>query len=153
MKKPILTVFALCLLVTPVFAADAKPAKGAPKVVTDLWGGDAALADAQKLIQGGEYAKAIAILEDIVGRNMRNSDAHMMLATCWYNLGDMDKEQKELTTVIAIDRGNMGAYVLSGYVALRDDNVRQAEYYLNALKVVCGSDSCAEYHALKNAID
>jgi len=142
---------ALFLLVS--FAAlAAEEEKGAPKTIDEFYSGDAAVEEARKLMDEKKYAEAITLLEGSLRRNMRNTDVHMMLATSWYNLGNYRKAKESLTNTLAVDKGHRGAYVMMGFVALRERDVKQAEYYLSALKVVCGGETCPEYHTLKNAI-
>jgi hypothetical protein len=127
--------------------------KGAPESISGFYAGDANVAEAQKFLGEGKNAEAISLLEKSLQTNMRNTDVHMMLATAWYNLGRDDKAKEYLTNTLAVDKGHRGAYVMMGYIALRDDNdIRQAKSYLSALKVVCGGDQCAEYNTLNNAI-
>ncbi len=140
------------LLLWPFAAAAEEKEKGAPKVLDDFYAGDAAVSEARKLMAEQKCSEAVTLLEQSLRRNMRNTDVHMMLATCWYNLGNTRKAKESLTNTLMVDRGHRGAYVMMGFVALRERDLKQAEYYLSALKVVCGGETCAEYHTLKNAI-
>lgn len=132
--------------------APAMAQAAAPDSIDVLWSTDANLVDAQDNIRNKNYTKALDILERMMARNFRNVDAYVMAATVHYNMKDYAKAKRTLTNALTIDRGHMGALVLMGYIALREDDQRQAEQYLNALRVVCGGDNCVEYRALKSAV-
>ncbi len=140
-------IISLLLVLVPVFA-QAK----APDTIDVLWSTDANLVDAQDNIRNKNYTKALDILERMMARNFRNIDAYVLAATVHYNMKDYAKAKRTLTNALTIDRGHMGALVLMGYIALREEDQRQAEQYLNALRVVCGGENCVEYRALKSAV-
>lgn len=140
--------FAVFLLLGLLAAIPANAAED--KVV--LWRGDSAITQAEDLLKQKKYAESLGVLERIIQRNIRNADAHVYTAMAWYGLGDFQKAEASLKNALAIDRGHMGAYVMAGRVALQQGNRGQAEYYFNALRVACQSDTCVEVLALKKAL-
>lgn len=137
----------LCLAAFPVFADDKKP-----NDAVILWRGDATITQAEDLLRQKKFSESLDVLDKIIGRNIRNADAHVYTAIAWYNLGNMDKADAALKNALAIDRGHRGAYVMAGLVSLKKYDRNQAEYYLNALRVVCQSDTCPEYVTLQHAL-
>ncbi|MDB5478198.1 MAG: hypothetical protein JWM96_693 [Alphaproteobacteria bacterium] len=151
-----LLIAAMLLLSLPAFAQDQDqaPAEDSPAGISldGVWRSDAGLLEAEKLLGEKKYTEALTVLDDIITRNMRNADAHVYSAVAWLNLGNKDKAKTELTNALAIDRGHMGAYVMSGLVALMENNLTQANYFLSALKVVCRGTMCPEYQRLQKII-
>lgn len=144
-------VMLLCLLAVPAFAqsdSDSSPAIQ----IEGVWRSDAGLNEAEKLMSENKYVEALTILDRIVLRNIRNADAHTHTAICWIKLGNMDKAKSALNNALSIDKGHMGAYVVSGIVALREGNLQQAEAFLSALRVLCRSETCPEFQTLQRVI-
>ena len=136
----------LCAM-SSALAEEAKPDEG-----VTLWRGDAAIVQAEDLLKQKKFAESLDVLDKIIARNIRNADAHVDSAIAWYNLGNMDKADAALKNALAIDRGHMGAYVMAGLIALKREDRNQAEYYLNALRVACQSDTCPEFITLQPAV-
>lgn len=122
------------------------------KVINTPWRGDAALGEAEKLLAEKKYADVLTATDRMTIRNIRNTDAHVLAAIAWYNLGNFEKAKQALTNALAIDKGHMGAYLVAGLVALRENDKGQADYYLNALHVVCQNDLCPEFKLLQTAV-
>lgn len=141
------TAFLFCLLASQALAQTLDI-----KTINTPWRGDAGLVEAEKLLNEKKYADMLTITDRLTIRNMRNADAHVLAATAWYNLGNFEKAKQSLTNALAIDKGHMGAYVVAGLTALREDDKTQADYYLNALHVVCQSDLCPEFKLLQTAV-
>ena len=120
--------------------------------INNPWRSDSALNEAEKLLSEKKYAEILTITDRITIRNMRNADAHVLAATAWYNLGNMEKAKNSLTNALAIDKAHMGAYVVGGLVALRENDKDQAQYYLSALSVVCQGRTCPEFKLLQQAV-
>lgn len=120
--------------------------------INNPWRSDAALIEAEKLLAEKKYADILTITDRITLRNMRNADAHVLAATAWYNLGNFEKAKQSLTNALAIDKGHMGAYVVGGLTALRENDKDQAQYYLSALSVVCQGQLCPEFKLLQKAV-
>jgi len=120
--------------------------------INNPWRSDAELDTAEKLLADKKYADILTVTDRVIIRNMRNADAHVLAATAWYNLGNFDKAKQEMTTALAIDKAHLGAYVVGGLTALRQDDKDQAQYYLSALSVVCQGQTCPEFKLLQQAI-
>lgn len=149
MKKYLVLFFLLCL---PVLAAE-PAAPPAPALDTSrLWRSDSALNDAEKLMQEKKYVDALTILEQVIARNMRNVDAHVDSAIVWVNLGNLDKAKSSLSSAMIIDKNHLGIYVVSGTIALLEQNVDEANNYLSALRMLCRTETCPEFQALQRMI-
>jgi tetratricopeptide (TPR) repeat protein len=141
-----ITIFMLVLLlVAPVFAADK------PEEVT-LWRTDSSITQAEDLLKQRKFAESLDVLDRMIRRDMRNVDAHVYTGIAWYNLGNMEKADAAVKNALAIDQAHMGAYVMAGLISLKKEEKRQAEYYLQAMRVACGNDKCPEYFYLQKAI-
>lgn len=145
-----LTSFVFCFLIAalPVFAADT------PDTIqtTHIWRSDAGLAEAEKLMQDKKYVDALTILDQVIARNMRNADAHVDSAIVWVNLGNLDKAKSSLSSAMMIDKSHLGAYVVSGIIALLEQEPEEAANYLSILRIMCKSETCPEYLALQRMI-
>jgi tetratricopeptide (TPR) repeat protein len=137
------------LLALPAFAAD-KPTDKLEEIT--LWRGDSSILQAEELLKQRKFSDSLDVLERITRRNMRGSDAHVYTGIAWYNLGNMEKADASVKNALAIDQGHMGAYVMAGLISLKKEEKSQAEYYLQALRVVCGNDVCPEFLYLQKAI-
>ena len=138
------------------FALIALPCCTTPSLAEDtvitLWRGDHAIFQVEDLLKQKKFAESLDISDKIVKRNIRNADAHVYQAMAYFNLGNIEKAKASITNAMAIDRGHMGAYVMAGIIALKEEDRGQAEYYLNALRIICQSETCAEYTTLNKAI-
>ncbi len=122
------------------------------KLINKPWRSDSALKEAERLLKDKKYADMLTITDRITMRSVRNADAHVLAATAWYNLGNFEKAKQSLTNALAIDPAHMGAYVVAGLTALREEDGDQAKYYLNALNVACQGQTCPEFKLLQQAI-
>lgn len=148
MRRLSVLILLLCVA-CPVMAANQKPAENADVI---LWRGDASIVRAEELLTSRKYAESLDILEAIIRRNIRHSDAHVYSAIAWYHLGNMDKADESIKNALAIDRGHMGAYVMAGLIALQRGDRNQAEYYLGALRMICQGEGCIEYITLNRKL-
>jgi len=124
----------------------------APEAIPGIWRSDSGLNEAERLMLEKKYVESLTILDRIILRNMRNADAHVYAATAWMNLGATAKAKSAVTNALAIDKGHMGAYLVSGMIALHEKNRPQAEAYLSALRVVCHGETCPEFQTLQRTI-
>lgn len=124
--------------------------KGIP--LDGFWRSDSALIEAEKLSKEKKYAAAISILDQIIARNPRNSDAHVNKALAWLNLGHTDKAKLSIENALLADRNHMGAYVVSGLISIMQKDTQQAEYTLSALRLVCQGENCPEFQTLQRLL-
>ena len=145
-----ITTFMLVLLLAmPVFAADKPTDK--PEEIT-LWRADASITRAEDLLKQRKFAESLDVLDRMIRRDMRNVDAHVYTGIAWYNLGNMEKADAAVKNALAIDQAHMGAYVMAGLISLKKEDKHQAEYYMQAMRVACGNDTCPEFLYLQKAI-
>lgn len=117
-----------------------------------IWFGNDRINEAKQMIAAGRAIEALEVLDTVIQRDMRLGEAHILRGLAYMQLKDLDKAAQAFNTILAIDRGYMGAYVYLGEIALLKKDVKQADIYLQAIRQLCVSDECAEYRYLKNAI-
>lgn len=117
-----------------------------------IWFGNDRINEAKQMIAAGRAIEALEVLDVIVQRNMRLTEAHILRGLAYLQLKDLDKATQAFNTTLAIDRGYMGAYVYLGEIAIAKKDLKQANMYLQAIRSLCISDDCAEYRYLKNSI-
>lgn len=132
----------------PDTAATAK--KGIP--LDGLWRSDSALIEAEKLAKEQKYAASLSLLDQIIARNPRNSDAYVDQALAWLNLGHTDKAKLSIENALLADKNHMGAYVVSGLIAMIQKDTQQAEYALQAIRILCRGESCPEFQTLQRIL-
>jgi len=120
--------------------------------IEGLWRSDNGLVQAEKLLSEKKFSEALSMLEQVLARNPRIADAYVDSAYAWLNLGNNAKAKSNIENALLIDKNHMGAYVINGLLALMDKDRDQAENYLNALKMLCRSDSCPEYQTLQRIL-
>lgn len=141
-----------CLIALPAMAQDDAQLQLPAQPQKTLWRGDAAIFEAEDLLRKGKFSACLDVVDRIIRRNVRNTDAHVYAALSWYNLGNMEKAEASIKNALGIDQAHMGAYVVAGLIALKKGDRNQAQYYLNALRVVCQGDFCVEYKTLQKGI-
>lgn len=132
-------------------SAAAKPEqKGIP--LNGLWRSDSALIEAEKLSAEKKYSAALSVLDQILARNPRNSDAYVDQSLAWLNLGHVDKAKSSVENALLVDPKHMGAYVVSGLIAIMQKDQPLAENYLSALRMVCRGETCPEFQTLQRIL-
>jgi tetratricopeptide (TPR) repeat protein len=136
--------------VTP--SAPAKTTINKQFSIEGLWRSDSGLTQAEKLLSENKYSDALSVLDQVLVRNPRSADAYIDSAYAWLNLGNNDKAKSSVANALVIDKTHMGAYVISGILALQDKDRAQAENYLGVLKTLCHGDTCPEFQTLQRII-
>jgi tetratricopeptide (TPR) repeat protein len=107
---------------------------------------------AVKAIKGGEYARAIPLLEGVVSRDARNADAYNWLGYATRKNGDPTGAIPLYEKALAIDPGHRGAHEYIGEAYLMLDNLPKAKEHLRRLDSLCFI-TCSEYRDLKRAVE
>jgi tetratricopeptide (TPR) repeat protein len=102
-------------------------------------------------IKGGQYARAIPLLERVVARDAANADAYNWLAYATRRSGDPARSLPLYEKALALDPKHRGAheYIGEAYLALGD--LGRAKEHLARLDKLCFLP-CSEYRDLKKAI-
>lgn len=143
---------------TPVMAASPATAvttgnQTPPAVSSDyIWFGNDQINEATRLIRAKREVEALEVLDDIIQLDIRLAEAHLLTGVAWLQLKDLTKAEQAFNTVLAIDRGYLGAYVYLSQIALQRNNTQQVQVYLQAIKAICRRDDCAEYRFVLNSL-
>jgi tetratricopeptide (TPR) repeat protein len=117
-----------------------------------IWFGNDQINQAVQLIRSNRSIEALDILDGIVKVNMRLAEAHLIRGVAFLQLKNIPQAEQAFNTVLAIDRGYLGAYVYLSQIAVQKGNPAQIEMYLQAIKTVCQGEDCAEYRYVKNTL-
>jgi len=102
-------------------------------------------------IKAGDYARAIPLLEKVVGRDGRNADAYNWLAYATRKNGDPAASIPIYEKALAIDPKHRGAHEYIGEAYLMLGDIAKAKRHLAALDSLCWLP-CEEYRDLKKAV-
>lgn len=141
--------------VQPQPAQAAQPATTAQPIAQPqsyIWFGNDQINEAANLIKSARYIEALAVLDKVIQRDVRLTEAHLLQGVSYLQLKDLTKAKQSFNTVLAINRGYMGAYIYMADIAIQEKNPEQAKLYLQAIRTVCQTTECAEYQYLKNAL-
>jgi tetratricopeptide (TPR) repeat protein len=106
---------------------------------------------AKKLVDGGQYAKAIPLLQKSIQQKGEYADALNLLGYSNRKLGDMAKAMTYYTKALNKEPEHLGANEYMGELYLELNNLPKAEERLGVLKNACGD--CEEYEELADKID
>ncbi len=106
---------------------------------------------AEQLIETGEYADAIPLLEKVVAANDKNADAFNYLGYSHRQLGQFDAALEYYQTALRLDPEHRGANEYLGEMYLELGELKKAEERLAVLDKAC-LFGCEEYSELKKAI-
>lgn len=112
----------------------------------------AKLDQAEGMIESGNAADAVPILENVLRSDADNADAHNYLGLAYRKLGEYDKSMQHYEEALAIDSEHKGAREYLGELYLKLDQPDKAEEQLARLDEIC-SYGCEEYDTLKSAIE
>lgn len=107
---------------------------------------------AERMIESGNAADAVPILQDVLQSNADNADAHNYLGLAYRKLGEYDKSMKHYEDALAIDSEHKGAREYLGELYLKLDQPGKAEQQLARLDEICAY-GCEEYDTLRKAIE
>ena len=106
---------------------------------------------AVQAIDAKQYARAIPMLESVVGRDPNNADAWNWLAYATRRNGDPAKSIGLYERALALDPKHLGAHEYIGEAYLALDDLPKAKEHLAALNKLCFF-SCEQYRDLKRAV-
>lgn len=142
LRNAIILSVILVLAAGPVLAAGGSSGS-APK--------DENYTKAEQLIETGEYADAIPLLEKVVTTNDKNADAFNYLGYSHRQLGQLDAALEYYQTALRLDPEHRGANEYLGEMYLQLGELEKAEERLEVLDKACFF-GCEEYSELKKAI-
>lgn len=102
-------------------------------------------------IKAGEYARAIPLLDTVIGREGKSADAYNWLAYATRKNGDPAASIPIYEKALAIDPKHRGAHEYIGEAYLMLGDVAKAKRHLAALDSLCFFP-CEEYTDLKKAV-
>ncbi len=103
-------------------------------------------------IKGGDYAKAIPLLQAVVARDGKNADAYNWLAYATRKNGDPAASIPIYEKALALDPKHRGAHEYIGEAYLSLGDLAKAKRHLAALNSLCFFP-CSEYTDLKKAVE
>lgn len=106
---------------------------------------------ARQLVEEGNYAEAIPLLEQVVAKNPKHADALNYLGYSNRQLGNNDAALAHYQAALAIEPRHRGANEYLGELYLTLGDLPKAEERLEVLDKACFF-GCEEYSELKNAI-
>ena len=113
---------------------------------------DGELATARQAVEDGDWARAIALLTRVVGRDSKNADAYNLLGYSYRKSGDFELALRHYKTALGLDPEHRGAHEYIGEAYLETGNLEMAEKHLEALDDICLL-GCEERTELKEAVE
>ena len=114
-------------------------------------GNTATLSDALDLVESGDYAEALVLLDELNRRESGNPDTLNMLGYASRQIGRFDDAFTWYDMALAIDPLHRGANEYLGELLLETGDVAKARERLAALEIAC-PDGCEERDELAEAI-
>jgi tetratricopeptide (TPR) repeat protein len=106
---------------------------------------------AKALIEAGNYAAAMPLLQQVVARDARNADAYNLMGYATRKSGDPNGALVYYNQALGLDPKHLGAHEYVGEAYLQLGRLPEAEQHLARLDSLCVF-GCAEYRMLKTAI-
>ncbi len=135
-------------------------ATAAPARARDLPGPPAVsiqdrLRQARMDIQAGNWALALAALQDAARDEPGNADVHNLLGYSYrkQTQPDLAKAIEHYRLALRLDPAHRGAHEYIGEAYLMDGKPADARRHLAELERLCGNRTCEEYGDLSAAID
>lgn len=113
---------------------------------------DPGYAEAKKLIEAGNYAAAVPLLEKVVAADPKNADALNYLGYSQRKSGNTEGALVNYQKALALDPKHRGANEYLGELYLEMGDVDKAKERLQVLDGACFF-GCEEYDDLKKAIE
>jgi Tfp pilus assembly protein PilF len=148
MKKIlILFVLAFILLAAPAMAQEEAKGDNVP------FRTDSGLITAEYYLATGKYTQALRVLAGVLQRHPQNADAYAYSGYAWQKLDDPKKAAENYQTALNIDPTHLGAQKYLGNIHLAKGDIARAMESLQALKITCGLQGCAEMDELESDIN
>ncbi|MEZ5666710.1 MAG: tetratricopeptide repeat protein [Alphaproteobacteria bacterium] len=145
-----------CALAALPLAAATAMTSNTPATTNTSSGGTSAtaglMAQAQAAVDAGDYANAIAALNQVVAAEPGNADALNLLGYSTRSLDRFTEAMGFYERALAIDPEHLGANEYYGELLIKMGDIEGAQERLAVLDEVCFL-GCDEYDALAEAID
>jgi Flp pilus assembly protein TadD len=138
-------VVALGLAAGPALAAGSDSGSSTAKL-------DPNYVEAKKQIDGGNYAAAVPLLEQVVAADPKNADAYNELGFSLRKSGNKDAALANYEKALALQPEHRGANEYLGELYLEMGQLDKAKERLKVLDSAC-TFGCDEYRELKEAIN
>jgi Flp pilus assembly protein TadD len=138
-------VMALGLAAGPALAASSNSGSSTAKL-------DPNYVEAKKQIDGGNYAAAVPLLEQVVAADPKNADAYNELGFSLRKSGNKDAALANYEKALALQPEHRGANEYLGELYLEMGQLDKAKERLKVLDNAC-TFGCDEYRELKEAIN
>ncbi|MTI11313.1 tetratricopeptide repeat protein [Curvivirga aplysinae] len=109
------------------------------------------LDDIQKLVDVGEYDKAIMDLKAVLDMDLKNADGWNLLGYTYRKSGQLDLAWDAYERALTLDPDHLGATEYIGELYVTQGNLEQADVQLQKLMVLCPT-GCEAYDTLKASI-
>lgn len=142
---------ATALLAIPAFAASGGgsfPSTVPPSADSAL---EADYGQAEYLIKSDKCDEAIPLLQKVVAKNAKHTDALNYLGYCHRKAGKTDLAMDYYQKALAIDPNHLGVLEYLGELYLMLSDLPKAEAQLAKLKTLC-PQSCAQLEDLEDAV-
>jgi Flp pilus assembly protein TadD len=113
---------------------------------------DAGYVQAKKMVEAGDYAAAVPLLEKAVASDPANADAYNYLGYSLRKTGDPKGALGQYLAALKLDPEHKGANEYLGELYLEMGQPDKAKQRLNVLDGACFF-GCEEYRELKKAIE
>jgi Tfp pilus assembly protein PilF len=141
MKK--VSVFLFCVLIfIPAAAHAVKPFRA-----------DAALTKAESQIAAEKYMQAVETLVPVLKRRPADPDALTYVGYIWMQMGDNAKAAQYIGRALKYDPRHLGANAYRAELFIAEKKLDRAIEQMQALRVACGLDDCAELDAVQSQIN
>lgn len=110
------------------------------------------LDDIKKLVDVGEYDKAIMDLKMVLDMDLKNADGWNLLGYTYRQAGQLDLAWDAYERALTLDPDHLGANEYIGELYLKQGNMEQAGAQLQKLMVLCPT-GCEAYDTLKASIE
>ena len=145
-KSLLVTLIAGFALATGAWAAGSSSSSSTPRISkNDTYD------KAVRAVKGGDYQRAVTMLNSVVASDARNADAWNYLGFSHRKLERYDDALAAYQKALAIDPNHRGANEYLGELYLMSGDVAKAEEQLRELNSICFF-GCEEYNELKAAI-
>jgi len=110
------------------------------------------LVAAEAAIDGGEYEKALRLLEDMVADEPENADAWNLMGYSHRKLQNFDRAFEHYHKALAIDPDHRNAHEYIGEAYLEVGDLEKAEEHLDRLGLICIL-GCDQYDQLEEKVE
>lgn len=114
---------------------------------------DSGLINAEYELASGKYMQALDSVAKVLERHPQNADAYVYRGYAYQQLGDIKQAATNYKRALLIDPSHLGALKYMGDLFLIAGELPKAMEQLQAIRIVCGAQDCAEKAELEAAIN